>query len=88
MSRAWDLYCRTCDEGCGFHVNHRPEKLAELWKYREAFAKLNHIDANIAEFEIKPLGDEYGGGNHLPYFAAVHKDHDVAPRDEYGGFEP
>lgn len=32
MSTYWDLYCKTCSVGAGFHWNHGDEQLVEVLK--------------------------------------------------------
>jgi hypothetical protein len=83
VSNLWDLYCRTCNDDCGIRWNHGDDRLAEIWKYRDAFARLHGL-GRVVEFRAEVFGPESMGD--LIVFAFHHVDHDVVPRDEYGRF--
>lgn len=88
MSVYFDLFCRDCKCGCGFHWNHGEDDLLEIWKFKEGWALLAGLGDNpraSGQFWLNFVGNE-SGGRDLPAFAAAHKDHDVLPRDEYGRF--
>lgn len=84
MSTYWDIYCRTCAEGCGFHVNHGEERLGALLRDQALWRHVPTLENS--DLELRLLGDEYNGGGHWPDFARRHFCHDVTLRNEYGEF--
>lgn len=82
MSTSWSLYCADCAVCCPDGDNHRyPENLAAIWKNRDAVIAVLGIEGVDVELRL-----DYGMYPSREWFV-VHHDHDVRPRDEYGGFE-
>lgn len=91
MSTYYDIYCRTCSvKGDVFHVNHGGKAIAHLCH------DLAHLTAMGKAYAQLSYEADLGGGSNsdnmvhlsprLLEFAVEHAGHDVAARDEYGGF--
>jgi hypothetical protein len=93
MSQYWDVYCLTCQKKHGFqYANHRSTEMQELcinapqirdWAvHTKALNALGCVDV-CATY----IGAGDGGSGHLDLdFFIEHGDHELAPRNEYGGF--
>lgn len=84
MSTYYDLHCKACDKGAGFHVaDYNIDALGELWTNRGLFIALD--DAGLTNtLDISLMGDAHRGLRSLPEFARVHRAHDVRIIDGYG----
>lgn len=80
MSCHFDLWCKTCEDDAGLHINHGERRLLDLLKHRAAFEGLTDaaIDA-YAEASTEGRVDT----DALRFFPR-HKGHEVVVRDEYG----
>lgn len=85
MSTHWDIYCRTCDECCGFHINHGERELGILLSDQKHWAAL--AEADLGDVELSVNGDHNGGLLWWPKFAKEHSDHDVTLLSEYGEYD-
>lgn len=84
MSTHWDIYCRTCTKGCGFHTGYK-ENLKPLLSKQKHWSELADID--LSEMDFSLWGDDDGGLRRWPEFAKQHLGHDISIRNEYGGFD-
>lgn len=86
MSRKWYVYCRTCrEEGPGGDdFNKRP---AAIQAAIRAAVPLGEAAKLLADHGGARLEIDFAQYLDLGFFAE-HGAHDLAPRDEYGEFEP
>jgi len=91
MSTHWDVHCRTCDKGLGLHLNHEEGTMRWLIANRETLAAFaENVKPNSEPGSWRDLMLSMGAGWSAPSidpkWFLEHRGHDLAPRDEYGGF--
>lgn len=82
MSTDYDLYCVTCDTDLGVQWTSGDTILKGLWAQRDTVIAYAAIEPKLraAGFGIE---HHYMGGFDRTWFA-IHRDHDVRVKDEYG----
>jgi hypothetical protein len=89
MSTSYDVHCRTCDEAHGFFDTDRQEALmADLIRCAPLIAACAPFERAMGRDYPSPRlrfdGERYGSIS-AEWFEK-HLGHDLAVRDEYGGF--